>query len=250
MKRIFLNVFACFFIVAALFSCGVPIIKKDYLYIPVVRAQSGTGYAGNADYADNTASFQNMENQSTIAFYKGEGDTGFKKFAANELMVYGVNRLDLVKFHPNKEELLLMKTAISPGHDYSAYVLANYTEFAVPNDYYKNIDLNIADIKNGRMNMEYALIAINVGNSPLRELKIIDVLPAGVSYVGSKYATKDDFVPLNVDLAPVGAVKHSIVKNGDKTILIFDVDEPNGIKPAKMVEIVVNVEIAVPSNKK
>ena len=227
--------------------CAAPVVKKDFLYIPVYKAESGTGLMGDAAFNENDNTFRNVANLSTIAFYKGAGDTGFKRAETDGITMYSVNRQDLAKFNPNTTGLLLMKTGFTPGYDYTAYTVITHTEYAHPDNYIKDINVDIEKVRNGIHNMDFALIAINVGNDPIKELKIFDVLPEGVQYTGSRYATKDDFIPLNADLAVMPDVKVQVVKDKDKTILVFDVISPSGIAPAEMVEILVNVDIKVPS---
>jgi hypothetical protein len=230
-----------------LVSCGAPIIKTDYLFVPVVRALSGTGAIGAAEYVESSATFRNINDLATVAFYKGSDSSGFKRVESNAIQLYSANRQELVRFNPNKEDLLLIKSGFKPGYDYSANSIFNYTEYAFADDYIKDINIDISQVKNGVFNTDFALVALNVGNSTLKDLKIIDVLPKDVTYINSKYATEDEFVPLNADLAKVNCVHHKIIPEGNKTILVFDID--GEVKPAEMVEIVVNIDVRMPTKK-
>ena len=72
---------------ALLISCGAPIVKTDYLFVPVLRAQSGTGAIGAADYVESSATFRNIKDFATIAFYKGSDSSGFKRAGSNPIQL-------------------------------------------------------------------------------------------------------------------------------------------------------------------
>jgi uncharacterized repeat protein (TIGR01451 family) len=226
-------------------SCVAPVVKPDYLYIPVVKASSGTGVIGNAAFDRDKNIFNAIERLSTVAFYKGDDNSDQKRAETNGISFYSARRQELTKFKPNSEDLLLIKTSFKPGRDYTAYTLLTHTEYAFPDDYIKDIDVDIEKVVDGNYNMDFAIVALNLGSTPIKEIKIIDCLPEGVEYVNSRYATKDDFIPLNADLASVAAVRHKVIKERGKTILVFDVESSSGIDPAAMVEILVNVNVKV-----
>lgn len=235
-----------FCLLAAFFitGCTKILTKTDYLYVPMSCAYSGIGDIGDAAFIKANNTFSNINDYTTIAFYKGDSSgTEFKRQTSNGLKIFSAKRYDCTKFKANRDGLLLMKAAYTPGFDMTIFSGFTWIEYAKPNNYLKAIDVDLKNIRNGVHNMDFAIVALNVGNNPIKELKIIDVLPDGMEYVKSRFAIKDDFIPLNANLATIDHVEHKIVKDGNNTVLILDCISSSGIEPSSMVEILVNVNI-------
>ena len=229
-------------------GCATVEEREDYFFIPVYLAESGIGDTTASSFDESVLLFQNIEDLSTVAFYRGTDDGTLKHTGSNGITLLSADREEIRRFHPNTTNFLLMKTGFSAGSSFvSGYFLgltSSYYEYSTPNRYYKDVWLDIDEVVEEYIETEYALLAVNTGNVVLEEIYIVDVLQEPVNYVSSRYAVSDQFLPLNVELAQVASVEHKLIRDNGRKVLIFKViPGEEGILPGHVVEILVSVGI-------
>lgn len=244
MKKALLTVSMAVFLV----GCASVEGRKDYFFIPVHLAESGVGDTGLAAFDDSRRTFENIEDLCTVAFYRGVDDARTKRSGSNGITLISTRREEIIKFHPSTRDFLLMKTGFSPGSSFTVgYFLGlinSYYESSTPNRYDKHIWFDIDKVEGDYVETSYALLAINTGGVVLDAIYVVDVLQAPMQYVGSEYAVKDKFLPLNVELANVQAVEHKLIEQNGTRVLVFKViPGTEGILPGHAVEILVSVKI-------
>ena len=222
--------------------------REDYFFIPIRIAESGIGNTEEAAFNDSTLTFSNIENLSTLAFYRGTEEIRYKKSSSNGITLITTTREKINKFYPNTNNFLLMKTGFSPGSTltigYFMGILNSYYEYSTPNRYDQDIWIDINEIEGEYIEADYALLAVNTGSTVLEEIYIVDVFPEPVKYISSRYAVNDKFLPLNVELAQITTVEHILIEEGDKQVLVLRViPTEDGILPGHVIEIIVSVRI-------
>jgi len=230
-------------------GCATVEEREDHFFIPVYLAESGIGDTTAAAFDEPALLFKNIEELSTVAFFRGTDDGILKHTGSNGITLLSAKREEIRTFHPNTTNFLLMKTGFLPGSSFvSGYFLGlttSYYESSSPNRYYKDIWLDIDEVVEEYIETEYALLAVNTGSVVLEEVYIVDVLQEPVNYIASRYAVSDQFLPLNVELAQVTSVEHKVIRDNGKKVLIFKViPGEEGILPGHVVEILVSVGIA------
>jgi hypothetical protein len=244
MKRILLYIMIPVFILIAGCATKVP-ERKDFLFVPVHLAYFSSDSIDDLTFDPEKNTFANVPDSATAAFFKGSDSDKFKKVTCNPLHFLTTKKEEIKRFDPNAEDLLVMKAGFTEGYSYWMALLTSYMEYSYPNEYKKNIYFDINEIKGDSLETTFAVIAVNIGNKPINTLYIVDVMPPFIQLNGAiKYASKDDFLPLNVELSTVAGIEHKIVeKNGKKVFVYHILPEKDGIAPGHCVEIIVPVKL-------
>ncbi len=157
-------------------------------------------------------------------------------------------RKEAVGPRPSTEDILVIKTAFTPGWDatilFSMLIVTVLTETSQPDRYQKDLVFDIDKVQGDFIESEYMLAAVNRGNRAVKDLYLVDVLASPVQFVSSRFTTANLFIPLNVNLAALDGVEQKLVTEGNRKVLVFHVlPKKEGIKPGDMVQIIVKVRI-------
>ncbi len=219
--------------------------RKDFLFVPVHLAMFSADSIDEMAFDPEKNAFSNVPESATAAFYRSGETDAFKKASCNRLNFLTTRKEEIERFDPNTEDLLVMKAGFTEGYSVWMTLLAGYMEYSYPNEYRKEIYFDMHELKGDSLETSFAIIAINIGNKPITTLYIADVMPSFIELNGEiKYATKDDFLPLNVELAKIESVEHKIVEKAGKNIFVYRVlPGEGGIAPGRCVEIVVPIKL-------
>lgn len=242
-----ISIISILFVPAALFlGCATAKVSVDRdFYVPQYVVDSGLGSVAGATYADSQKKFVGIADSTTVAFYSGMVDKAQRRAgSAMAIQVLSTVKKEIQKFKPNTEDVLLLKANFQPGYDLTMYGYGTSYEWAEPDRYGKELDIDIDKVKGDSIEMEYLLAAVNRGNSVIQDLYIGDVLSPPIEYLSSSYTTDDIFIPLNVNLPAISSIEQSLVKKDGKRILMFHVIAgKEGIRPGDMVQILVKARV-------
>jgi hypothetical protein len=235
---------------AAAVASGCATIKppEKPFYVPVLTAETGTGSVSAVAFDPVARGFTGIAGSPTVAFYTGERDTVPKKVGAGTALRVASARKEAVGPRPAAEDILVIKTAFTPGWDatifFSMLIVTVWTERSQPDRYLKDLVFDIDKVRGDFIETEYMLAAVNRGNRVVKDLYLVDVLALPVQFVSSRFTTANLFIPLNVNLAALDGVEQKLVTQGNRKVLVFHVlPKKDGIKPGDMVQIVVKVRI-------
>jgi hypothetical protein len=240
MHRTVLRICSCSIFVILL-GCGSVPPRKDFLFFPVHLAQLSVDPIDDMTFDPETNTFGDVPESATAAFYRSDDMDSFKKTGCNPLYFLTAGKEEIKRFNPNRDDLLVMKTGFIPGSGYS--FLGN--ERSYPNRYMKNIHFNMNESKGEYLDATIAIIAINIGSSPIRTIYIADAMTRFMTINGViRQAVKDEFLPLNVELDGTAVVEHKVVEKDSRRIVVYHLlFGETGLAPGCCVEIVVPVRI-------
>lgn len=240
MNKTLLHVIACVGL-ALLASCAQVPARKDYMFFPVHLAHFSAEPIDDMTFDPKTNTFAEVPESATAAFYKsGDTDT-FKKVTCNSIYFLTAAKEEVKRFMPNRDDLLVMKTGFIPGEAFS--ILGS--ERSYPNIYGEHVHFNRNKIEGDYLETLIAIVAVNIGTSPIRTLYIADALPRFMTINGTiRQASKDIFLPLNVELAQNAAVEHKIVDKNGRQVIVYHVSfDEKGLAPGRCVEIIVPIRV-------
>ncbi|MBN2532157.1 MAG: hypothetical protein JXB88_04665 [Spirochaetales bacterium] len=232
--------------VLILMGCATSMEKeKTYLFFPV-----HLGYFNNEDvdditYDPVTNTFSKIPESATVAFFKSNATDTYKKASSNELFFLTTRKEEINRFDSSMEDLLVMKTGFIEGYTVWSSFISGYNETCWPNIYSKNIYFDMNNIEGEYIETTFAIVAVNIGSTPINTLYIADTVPGSIELNGEiKYATKDLFIPLNIELADIEGIEHTIIEEAGKRIIVYHIiPRPGGIPPGRCVEIIVPIKL-------